>query len=93
MKLSQHQMADRCYCVQFAFARAAKLSRLFILKICVGFVNHARQSFKFQFGKAKDVAALRAFDRGFRFHHKEVSSESPKFNNYLARIFTQEVAV
>ncbi len=92
MSLSQHQMADRCYCVQFAFARAAKLSRLFILKICVGFVNHARQSFKFQFGKAKDVAAPRAFNRGFGLHHKEVSSESPKFNSYFGKIIQQGAA-
>lgn len=92
MKLSQHQMAHRCYGVQLALARAAKLSRFFIIKVCVGLVNHSGQGLKFQFGKAQDVAAPRALDGGFGFHHKLIASDPLKFNNYLARIFTQEVA-
>ena len=92
MNLSQHQMAHRCYGIQLSLANTAKLSRLFILKVCVGFVNHANQGLKFQLGKAQNVAAPRAFDRGFSLHHKEVVSEPPKFNSYLAKIFKQEVA-
>ena len=91
MSLSQHQMAHRCYGIQLSLANTAKLSRLFILKVCIGFVNHANQGLKFQLGKAQDVAAPRAFDRGFGLNHEEVASKPPRFNSYLAKIFKQEV--
>jgi len=93
MKLTQNEMTHIFDRIKFAFARAAKLKPLLIVKVRVGLNDHSAQSFKFQRGQAQNVAAPRAFNRGFGLHHKEVSSESPKFNSYFGKIIQQGAAV